>query len=731
MFLKRKYHKITFIILFLFCSITIFATPADSLNCKSVGGWYRGPSLAVFVVDSLAYIGAGWTMKILNVKDSTNPVLLGEIKLPGFVMDIYVQDTIVYVANVEGGLRIIDASNPHLPVEIGFHDPTHWGYTGVWVKDTLAYVTGGDGLRVIDVSNPTAPVEVGFCNTPYDANRIYIQDTIAYMTAAYDELSIINIADPTSPVQIGFYVFGEHTIDVWVNDTLAFVTAGQSGLRIINVANPDTLFEIGSYDTPVETAYGVWVRDTLAYVVGHYTENWIYDYGKLRIINIANPSSPTEIGSYDSPDFPNFSSFNTIFIQEMIAYITDAIGLSIIDISDPSSPDEIGLFSTDGYFTSVFLEDTLIYATTRPSGLYIINIADASAPAEIGTFNTPGDAQNVYVLDTLAFVADGDSGLCIINVSNPLSPIKIGNYNINGETYSVWAEDTIVYAVNSDSINNGLHIINASNPSSPVEIGFYDHPGYYESSLWVEDTLAYSAGHIIDISNPSAPSQIGSISNFEDIYIKDTSAYLIYEEDFYIYNVSDPTSPVEISRYDLPYAAYERGNIWIQDSLAFVACDSLDEYTGDRIPLLRIINVADPESLHQVGFYRNYQQLELNRTVDVCVKDSLIYTAFGPSGLLILKYTETSGGIEEILKEKDGFNTINISGTLEINYSVPERQKIKIEIFNILGQKLACPLDAVQEKGNYSLSWKGQPGIYFIWMRIGSDIYKKKALLIN
>jgi hypothetical protein len=81
--------------------------------------------------------------------------------------------------------------------------------------------------------------------------------------------------------------------------------------------------------------------------------------------------------------------------------------------------------------------------------------------------------------------------------------------------------------------------------------------------------------------------------------------------------------------------------------------------------------------------------------------------------------------------EKDLFNTTNISGTLEINYSVSERQKVKIEIFNTLGQKLACLMDAFQEKGNYSINWKGQQGIYFIRMQIGEEVYKKKAILIN
>jgi hypothetical protein len=752
MFLRRRYYKITFIIVFLFCWISLFAEPerypeninpmdlygtsseystsayrgVDSLNCKAVGGWHRGPCFAVFVVDTLAYIGAGYSMNILNVKDSTNPVLLGEIKLPGRVRDIYVQDTIVYVADEGSGVRIINVSNPDLPVEIGLYDPINMeDCQSIRVKDTLAYITEYEGLRIINVTDPSSPVEIGLYDaiSGNEARRIYLQDTLAYVTT-YSRLFIINIADPSSPVQISSFSIGENACDVWLQDTLAFVTAGENDLHIINVSDPSTPFEINSYDIPDRSSYGIWIKDTLAYLVGEDT-NWPYP-SSLQIINIANPSSPVEIGSYNTL---NSRCFFRVFIKGMNAYVTDpGKGLSIIDVSNPSFPLDLGEFSTNGIITSVFIKDTLIYVTTLLSDLYIINIADASAPTEIGNCDTPGESYKIYVLDTLAYIADGDSGLCIINVSDPSSPEKVGSYDIDGRVYSVWAKDTIAYVANADS---GLHIINASDPFSPVEIGFYDYPGYHERSLWIEDTIAYFNGHIIDISNPFSPSQIGDINySFRDIFIKDTLAYLISDDYFYIFNVSDPSSPIKTNNYYPIHTEYffEEEAVWIQDTLAYIVY--AEEYSGSA--MLNIINVANPQALNEAGHYCIcHYYLGFISPVDVCSKDSLIYMAFDNAGLLILKYTGSSGGIEELPMEKDLFNTINISGTLEINYSVSERQKVKIEIFNTLGQKLACPLDAVQEKGNYSINWKGEPGIYFIRMQMGRDVYRKKAVLIN
>jgi len=113
MFLEDDFYRKFFLVLFLTYFSFLFAGPIrfsvdsgpmdryglnpeyltsnktralDSLNCELVGGWFRGPSFTVYVVDTLAYMGAGQSMKILNVQDSTNPVIIGEVFLPVFLI---------------------------------------------------------------------------------------------------------------------------------------------------------------------------------------------------------------------------------------------------------------------------------------------------------------------------------------------------------------------------------------------------------------------------------------------------------------------------------------------------------------------------------------------------------------------------------------------------------------------------------------------------------------------
>ena len=111
--------------------------------------------------------------------------------------------TLAYVAAITSGLRVIDVSDPALPVEIGFVD-TPGEATGVSVVGTLAYVADSDsGVRVIDVSDPALPVEIGFLDTPDFANGVALVGTLAYVadsTSLRVIDSIVRVPEPGAPL---------------------------------------------------------------------------------------------------------------------------------------------------------------------------------------------------------------------------------------------------------------------------------------------------------------------------------------------------------------------------------------------------------------------------------------------------------------------------------------------------------------------------------------------------
>ncbi len=138
---------------------------------------------------------------------------------------------------------------------------------GVFVVDTFAYLADGSaGLRIINVSNPAIPIETGLYNTSGQAAGVYVIDAFAYVADNTGGFKIINVSNPAIPIETGSYTAGGWAKAVHVVDTFAYIADDSSGLRIINVSNPAAPVEIGYYDTG-GFANGLVVIDIFAYVV--------------------------------------------------------------------------------------------------------------------------------------------------------------------------------------------------------------------------------------------------------------------------------------------------------------------------------------------------------------------------------------------------------------------------------------------------------------------------------
>jgi hypothetical protein len=77
--------------------------------------------------------------------------------------------------------------------------------------------------------------------------------------------------------------------------------------------------------------------------------------------------------------------------------------------------------------------------------------------------------------------------------------------------------------------------------------------------------------------------------------------------------------------------------------------------------------------------------------------------------------------------------------TTTIEYSLPKRGHVLIEIFNLVGQKVRALVDEYKSAGNYGITWDGTDtsgnplatGIYFCRLRAGDHVQIKKMLLIK
>lgn len=150
-----------------------------------------------------------------------------------------------YVADGSGGLRVIDISNPAMPVEVGFFvgsgDTPHFA-VDVSVVGGLAYVADEFfGIRVYDVSNPYQHVYKGFFRTPGRAKGVSVVGGLAYVAEDLFGVRILDVSRIRSfpeALEVGYVNTSGNAVGVSVVGDLIYVADTGSGLSVIKAVVP-------------------------------------------------------------------------------------------------------------------------------------------------------------------------------------------------------------------------------------------------------------------------------------------------------------------------------------------------------------------------------------------------------------------------------------------------------------------------------------------------------------
>ncbi len=332
--------------------------------------------------------------------------------------------------------------------------------------------------------------------------------------------------------QVGAIVNGSSLNDatsVYVSGKYAYVTSpgpllpsSDGNLSIIDVSDPSNPTETGLISTTtLSGASSVHVSGKYAYVASESIYN-----KSLSIIDVSNPSNPTEMGVIKDAALFGASS---VYVSGKHAYVVSKAddSLSIVDISDPNNP-TLKVVVTDAVLNnaySVYVSGKYAYvASAGSSSLSVFDISDPSNPTKVGFISaaTPSGAVSVYVSGKYAYVVSmTKDSLSVIDVSDPSNPTETGvitnGTTLNGAA-SVYVSGKYAYVASAGS--DGISIIDISDPSNPTEAGFISTAALNGAgSVYVSGKYAYvaSAGSdgisIIDISGIDAPAaSIGSIS---------------------------------------------------------------------------------------------------------------------------------------------------------------------------------------------------------------------------
>jgi hypothetical protein len=267
-----------------------------------------------------AYVATGsYGLAVVNASQFNNPIILGQLNLAGDATDVAVDANlkIAAVATNNGGLQLVDVSDPMLPV---LKKTININASQVEVVDGIAYVTVGTSLRAVDLLS---------------GEQI-------------QQVTLPSSGTVTGLARDGSYLYG-------------FIS-GSDIFFIVDVSNSAAPTLKGQLTVSIaSTDVGVFAGNGIAYLAG----------SGMRTINISNPANPTLISNADS----FFTARNIALNGSGLALIaSESQGIGVYDITDPQNTNNV-VFSVDtpGFNYGVALASGIAYVADGSGGLQVIN----------------------------------------------------------------------------------------------------------------------------------------------------------------------------------------------------------------------------------------------------------------------------------------------------------------------------------------------------------------------
>ncbi len=299
----------------------------------------------------------------------------------------------------------------------------------VHVRDGYLYLNGcaqwsPGGIVIFDLADPENPLFTGEYAGNYVHDSFVRNDTI-FAAAIYGVgIEIIDATDKSAPQHlytISYSGSGTHNIATTTDGRYVLSTdeinSTPKTLKIWDIATPPIFPMVAEYvGSPSAIVHNVFVRDTLA-IMSYYTAG-------IRIINIADPENPVEVGGYDtrplneSANYTGAWSVYPFFPSGKIIIGDMGNGMFVVDmnIAAPRVPSGVTVYSDYATPTGASLTwtdptltvggDTLGPVEIR---IYRDGVFLAAVPGGTGSYADAGLTQHQQYRYVIVAHSGGDS----------------------------------------------------------------------------------------------------------------------------------------------------------------------------------------------------------------------------------------------------------------------------------------------------------------------------------
>ncbi len=359
------------------------------------------------------------------------------------IINIFVDNSILYLARHTDDLWIVDLTTPSAPSELAVYEPSVVTGAPVWdvaVSGGYAFMTcGNDGLmEVADVSNPSFPTYSTDVLFPFQT-----MDDVACLPAgsfhATDVIATSGEVTTSGNITIDFYswvpgtgltwldyielttsggAFGFYDLELFENQ--AFAALDEAGVVAINITGITT----GTSPTySGQSNYNYEIRGVSIDAVNrHLLQAGTWDgLARHTLLDDAFPLS-----LIDRVDDGGWVHRCQIW-DDLLFVANGHKGITVLDIADPTAPYVINSYETSGWASDIEIDPPYLYVAEDTGGVTALHYSVSSnlftwldtEPVSSGRawdleMNTSGSGAYEYL-----YVAQGFDGVVTLDISNP------------------------------------------------------------------------------------------------------------------------------------------------------------------------------------------------------------------------------------------------------------------------------------------------------------------------
>ncbi len=192
-------------------------TNLDNLTILGHVGFNPNYARCITRKDNYIYVGNdSHEIMIFDISDVSNPYNVVNIDVQSWIFDLTIKDDFLYFVNISG-LRIFDLTVPLMPIEVGFWDSNNRAEQFA-LFDNYAYIADYDGgIKVIDVSDPSNPHLINTLvlnsTSRLDINPIIRDNKLFVSDRVWNEIFVYDLQTPAYPYYLFSYRWDHYSND--------------------------------------------------------------------------------------------------------------------------------------------------------------------------------------------------------------------------------------------------------------------------------------------------------------------------------------------------------------------------------------------------------------------------------------------------------------------------------------------------------------------------------------